>query len=340
MRKIALDCMGGDHSTPVMVQGAVEAAREWGLELILVGDEPKIREELTKYSIQGLKLEIVHTTEVITGDDAPGLAVRRKKDSSLVVASRLVKEGHAQAVFSAGNTGAIVAAGLLVIGRAPGVERPALAPVLPTTKDRGLLLLDVGANVECKPTHLYQYGIMGNVYAERVLGVTRPRVGLLNVGTEEGKGNELYKEAYLLLKEAPVQFVGNVEARELPFGVADVVVCDGFVGNVVLKFMEGLAHAFTDTLKEEMTRSWLSSLAAGALRPSLRRFKKRLDYTEYGGAPMLGLSGACFKGHGSSNAKAIKNGLRVANTFLASGAAERLRESLDQGKVGKDGKAT
>ncbi len=340
MKRIALDCMGGDHGASAMVQGAVEAAREWGLEIILVGDEQCISRELVKYPTEGLKLEILHTTEVITADDQPGLAVRRKKDSSLVVASRLVKEGRAQAVFSAGNTGAIVAAGLLVIGRMAGVERPALAPVLPTTKDHGVLLLDVGANVECKPSHLYQYGIMGSIYAERVLGITGPRVALLNVGAEEGKGSELYKDAHTLLKEAPVKFVGNIEARELPFGSAHVVVCDGFVGNVVLKFMEGLAHAFTDTLREEMTRSWLSSLAAGALKPSLRRFKKRLDYTEYGGAPMLGINGACFKGHGSSNAKAVKNGLRVAHTFLTSGAIERLRESLDRGKDGKDGETT
>lgn len=340
MRKIALDCMGGDHGPAAMVQGAVDAAREWGLEIILVGEEQSIKHELAQYPTAGLKLEILPTTEIITADDSPGLAVRRKKDASLVVASRMVKEGRAQAVFSAGSTGAIVAAGLLVIGRAPGVERPALAPVLPTTKNQGVLLLDVGANVECRPSHLYQYGIMGSIYAEKVLKVAHPRVGLLNVGTEEGKGSELYKEAHALLKEAPLQFVGNIEARELPFGSVDVVVCDGFTGNVVLKFMEGLAHAFTDTLKEEMTRSWLSTLMAGALKPSLRRFKKRLDYTEYGGAPMLGVNGACFKGHGSSNAKAVKNGLRVADIFLTSGAAERMRESLDQRKDGRDGETT
>lgn len=316
MKAIALDCMGGDHAPAAIVEGAIQAAQEYQLPLLLVGDETLIKQELDKLSTKGLSLEIVPTSEIITFEDAPALAVRRKKDSSMVVAHRLVKEGRASAVFSAGNTGAIMACGLFILGRIEGVERPALAPMLPTVAKTPVLLLDAGANTEAKPQHLLQYGQMGSVYLRHATGNPRPRVGLINIGTEPEKGTELYQEAYKLLSQSDLNFVGNVEARDLFKGEIDVAVCDGFTGNIVLKLTEGLAKSFGDMMKQELMADVRGSMGALLAKPSFSRFKNRLDYSEYGAAPLLGVQGICLKGHGSSNARAIYSALKVAKGFI------------------------
>lgn len=328
MKAIALDCMGGDYAPTAIIEGAVQAAREFQQTLLLVGDEAKIQLELQKQDTRNLSIEIVPTTEVITFDDAPALAVRRKKDSSMVVAHRLVKEGRAAAVFSAGNTGAIMACGLFVLGRMEGVERPALAPMLPTAAKTPVLLLDAGANTEAKPQHLLQYGQMGSVYMRHVTGKEKPRVGLINIGTEPEKGTPLYQETYQLLSQSDLNFVGNVEARELFLGDIDVAVCDGFTGNIILKLTEGLAKNFGEMIKQELTSDFRGTLGALLAKPSLTRFKSRLDYREYGAAPLLGVQGICLKGHGSSNARAIYSALRVAKEFVDSQLIAEFTEKM------------
>lgn len=328
MKAIALDCMGGDYAPAAIVEGAVQAAREFQLSLLLVGDEAKVKLELDKQDTRNLSIEVVPTTEVITFDDAPALAVRRKKDSSMVVAHRLVKEGRAAAVFSAGNTGAIMACGLFVLGRMEGVERPALAPMLPTAAKTPVLLLDAGANTEAKPQHLLQYGQMGSVYMHHVTGKEKPKVGLINIGTEPEKGTPLYQETYQLLSQSDLNFVGNVEARELFLGDIDVAVCDGFTGNIILKLTEGLAKNFGEMIKQELTSDLRGTLGALLAKPSLTRFKSRLDYREYGAAPLLGVQGICLKGHGSSNARAIYSALRVAKEFVDSQLIAEFNEKM------------
>ncbi|ANE47506.1 phosphate acyltransferase [Paenibacillus swuensis] len=312
--RIAIDAMGGDAAPDMNIQGALEAAREWpDVEIILVGDEAKLKPLMTEIPSN---LRVQHASEVVLPDDEPVKAVRRKKDASMVVAGRLVKEGQADAMISAGNTGALMATGLLVVGRMPGIERPALAPMIPTVDGKGVLALDLGANMDATPEHLLQYAIMGSVYRNKVHGLTKPRIGLLNVGTEEMKGNELTKGAFPLLKEAPIHFVGNVESRDVLQGNCDVLVCDGFVGNILLKTLEGTAGTIFSVLKQEFTSSLLSKLAAAVLKPGLSRFKKKLDYKEHGGAPLLGLNGLVLKSHGSSDARAIKNAVRQAREAL------------------------
>jgi glycerol-3-phosphate acyltransferase PlsX len=312
--RIAIDAMGGDHAPEVVVMGAVQAAKEWkDIEITLVGDQEKI-EKLLSQAPSNIK--IVHADEVITADDEPVKAVRRKKNASMVVAGRLVKENLADAMISAGNTGALMATGLLIIGRIPGIERPALAPMIPTMDGNGVLALDLGANMDAEPAHLLQYAIMGSIYRNNVDQMSKPRVGLLNVGTEMMKGNELTKAAYPLLEQAPIHFIGNVEARDVLRANCDVLVCDGFVGNILLKSMEGTGSAIFSTLKEEFTRSFINKLAAAVLAPGLKKFKKSLDYTEYGGAPLLGINGVCIKSHGSSDAYAIKNAVNQARTSI------------------------
>jgi len=312
--RIAIDAMGGDHAPGAVVEGALQAAREWpDTELILVGDEAVLSGLLQE---RPDNLRVKHASEVIEATDEPAMAVRRKKDSSMVVAGRMVREQEADAMISAGNTGALMATGLLVVGRIKGIERPGLAPMIPTMDGKGVLALDLGANMDAKPEHLVQYAIMGSIYRNRVHGIPRPRVGLLNVGTEAGKGNELTKAAYPLLEQAPVHFVGNVEARDVLNAECDVLVCDGFVGNVLLKALEGTAGAIFSVLKEEFMRSFATKLAAAVLKPGLVRFKQKLDYTEHGGAPLLGVNGLVIKGHGSSDANAIKNAVRQARLAL------------------------
>lgn len=331
--KIAIDAMGGDKAPVEIVAGVMRAAEQWkDITFVLVGNESSIRAEMNKAG-ERTNVSIHHTTEVIEMDEEPVRAIRRKKDSSLSVASRMVKDKVVDAVISAGNTGAIVAAGLLLVGRLPGIERPALSPVLPTTTGSGLLLLDAGANVDAKPEHLVDYALMGHIYARDILGIPNPRIGLLNVGTEDAKGNELTKSAFPLLKELPINFVGNVEARGVPYGNCDVLICDGFSGNIVLKMMEGVAGAIFEMLKAEFMRTTMSKLAAGILKPGLRRFKKQMDYTEYGGAPLLGLNGIVIKAHGSSDATAIYNAVRQAKLFYDQKVLEQMRSQHKEGET-------
>ncbi len=313
--RIAIDAMGGDHAPDEIVKGALEAANEWkDTHYILVGDRERIEAALAGQS--AANLEIRHASEVIETDEEPVRAVRRKKDASMVVAGRLVKEGEADALVSAGNTGALMTVGLLVVGRIEGIERPGLAPILPTKEDQGVLALDMGANMDAKPEHLLQYALMGTVYQRQVLGIAKPRVGLLNVGTEAAKGNELTKAAYELLSAAPIEFVGNVESRDVLQRNCDVIVCDGFAGNIMLKAMEGSAGMIFGILKQEFSRNWRTKLAAAIMMPGLRGIRKKMDYKEHGGAPLLGVNGVVIKSHGSSDARALKNGLRQARVAL------------------------
>jgi len=328
--RIAIDAMGGDHAPASTVQGALDAAREWpDVQLILVGDEGKLGPML---SGKPDNLVIHHASEKVESEDEPVKAVRRKKDSSLVVAGRLVRESQADAMISAGNTGALMAVGLLVVGRVEGIERPALAPMIPTMDGKGILALDLGANMDATPEHLLQYAIMGSIFRQKVHGIAKPRVGLLNVGTEPGKGNELTKAAYPLLEQAPIHFVGNVEARDVLQAQCDVLVCDGFVGNVLLKTLEGTAGTIFSVLKEEFTRSWLTKLAAAVVKPGLSRFKKKMDYKEVGAAPLLGVDGLVLKSHGSSDARAIYNAVRQARIALQSDLTATIKAEIQRGK--------
>jgi glycerol-3-phosphate acyltransferase PlsX len=331
--RIAIDAFGGDNAPEGIVAGAVEAAREYKeVQITLVGDEARIQALLTAAGAGTLSnLEVKHAPEVISTDEEPVRAVRRKKDASMVVAAAMVREGEADAVISAGNTGALMASGLLVVGRMKGIERPALAPMIPTMDGVGVLALDLGANMDATAEQLAQYAVMGSVYRRKVHGMKAPRVGLLNVGTEPGKGNEVTKAAYPLLEAAPIRFVGNVEARDVLNGVCDVLVCDGFVGNVMLKSLEGTASALFGALKEEFTRNAISKLAAAILRPGLRKFRNKMDYREVGAAPMLGLTGVVMKCHGSSDARAIKNAVRQTVTALQSDVVGTIASELGKG---------
>lgn len=311
--KVAVDAMGGDNAPYAPVMGGIEALKsDKELYIFFVGPTKAINEQLEKLQINDVKdrYEIVEAQEVITNDDKPVEAVRTKKDSSLVKAVKLVKEGKANSVVTAGNTGAFMAAGFFVLGRIKGISRPALAPIFPAQDGKHTVVLDIGANMDATAENLYQYAKMGSIYCEAVFNNPKPKVGLLNVGTEEGKGNEVTKAAYELLKnDISINFIGNIEAREVPTGVADVIVCDGFTGNVMLKFMEGLASTIFSGLKKELTANPFRKLGALILKPAFKDFKKQLDYSEHGGAPLLGVKGACIKSHGSSDAKAIKNAI-------------------------------
>lgn len=307
MIKIAIDAMGGDNAPQAVVEGVMEAIQSIeNLHVTLVGDEAQIK----RYVTSDERITIIHTDEVITGEDEPIRAIRRKKQSSLVLTATEVKENRAHACISAGNTGALVVAGLFVVGRMKGIERPALSPTLPTIDGKGFLLLDAGANVDATAENILQYGIMGSVYAEKVRGIAKPRVGLLNVGTEAGKGNNVTKKAYELLSDAPIHFIGNVEARDLLDGVADVVVTDGFSGNITLKSIEGAALSVMKMLKETLMSSLKTRLAAGFIKSDLNKLKEKWDYPEYGGAALFGLSAPVVKSHGSSNSRAIYHTIR------------------------------
>lgn len=327
--RIAIDAMGGDHAPGLIVQGALEAAKEWpDVQLVLVGDKTAI-EPLLKEGLPS-NVTLHHADEVIGADDEPVRAVRRKKGSSMVVAGQLVKDKQVDAMLSAGNTGALMTTGLLVVGRMEGIERPALAPILPTMGSGGVLSLDMGANMDAKPEHLLQYAIMGSIYRAKVHGVHNPRVGLLNVGSEAKKGNELTKAAYELLEKAPIQFVGNVESRDVFDGKCDVLVCDGFAGNILLKAMEGTAGAIFSTLKEAFGSSLLTKLAAAIMLPKLKTLKQKLDYKEHGGAPLLGLNGLVIKCHGSSDAYAVKNAVRQARIALQANLTESISAEINR----------
>jgi glycerol-3-phosphate acyltransferase PlsX len=326
--KIAVDAMGSDHGPAVVVEGAVAAVREFGASVVLVGDQASIEREVTRLRAGVLGLEIRHASQVVEMAESPSLALRRKRDSSLRVAAELVRDGKASAFISAGNTGAAMAIAMFVIGVLRGIDRPAIAAVLPSL--RGFtVLLDAGANVAPKPWHLFQYALMGHVYSRDIIGVPRPRVGLLSVGVEEGKGNDLTREAYELLKESSLNFVGNVEGRDIYNGNCDVTVTDGFTGNVALKVSESLGEMLFTMIKEELTRDWRSKVGASLAMPAVDRFRKRVDYTEMGGAPLLGIDGAAIICHGASPVKAIKNAVRVAGEWARAGLNEHIRAALE-----------
>jgi phosphate acyltransferase len=323
--RIAIDAMGGDNAPHEIVLGAKRAVDEFqDVEIILFGDEEKIRAEIGQHE----RIEIIHTTEVILGTDEPVRAVRRKKSASMVLMAQAVADGEADACISAGNTGALMTAGLFIVGRIKGIERPALAPTLPTLDGKGFLMLDLGANVDAKPEHLLQYAIMGSIYAEKVRGIANPRVGLLNIGTEEKKGNELTKAAFSLLQEADINFIGNVESRELLEGSADVVVTDGFTGNMVLKTIEGTALSIFSMLKTTLTSSFKNKIAAGLVKSDLKELKNMLDYTEYGGAGLFGLNAPVIKAHGSSNANALFNAVRQARQMVSHSVSATIGEAV------------
>ncbi len=307
--KLSIDAMGGDNAPRVPVEASQQIVQEFPeLEITLVGDE----EEIKKYLTDDTRITILHTKERIEDTDQPTTSVRRKKNASMVLAIREVKEGRADACISAGNTGALMTAGLLHIGRIPGIDRPALAPMLPTIDGKGFLLLDAGANMDAKPEHLLQYAVIGNTYMKMVVGLAKPRVGLLNVGTEGGKGNELTKKAYELFERGPFHFIGNVEGRDLLNGVADVVVCDGFSGNLVLKTIEGTALSLFSLLKGELTSTFYRKLASGMLKSCFKDMRKKLSYSEYGGAGLFGLRAPIIKAHGSSDLTAMLHTIRQA----------------------------
>lgn len=324
--KLAIDAMGGDNAPKEIVLGAMEAIKEFeDLSITLIGDEEKIKPFLT----DSKNIEIIHTDEVITGEDEPVRAVRRKKNASLVLMAQEVKEGRADACISAGNTGALMSAGLFIVGRIPGISRPALSPTLPTIDEDGFVFLDVGANVEAKPSHLLQYAIMGSIYAQKVRGIEKPTVGLLNVGTEAGKGDELTRKAFELLEDAPINFIGNVEARDLFNHIADVVVTDGFSGNVALKTIEGTAQTVFTLLKETFMSSLKTKVAAGLVKNDLKSLKGRLDYSEYGGAGLFGLQAPVIKAHGSSNARAIVSAIRQAKHMVDYDVTDTIRKTIE-----------
>jgi glycerol-3-phosphate acyltransferase PlsX len=325
---IAVDAMGGDRAPFVVVQGAVEAAREYGLSIILVGDSEIIRAELDKYDTADLPISVKHAEEVVAMDETPSQAMRKKKKSSIRLAVDLVRSGESRAFVSAGNTGAAMAHAKYRWGRLKGVERPAIAVQLPTP-DGMTTLLDAGATLDCKPKHLVQFAIMGEMYARYILRKSDPRVALLSIGEEEAKGTDVIREAFTALKRSSVNFIGNLDGKEVYQGKADVIVCDGLIGNVALKISESAAEMMQGILRNELERSWQSRLGAFILKPAFRNLKKAVDYSEYGGAPLLGVNGICIIAHGRSSAKAIKNAIRVAGEFMENRVNEHIMEDLE-----------
>ncbi|HZU71094.1 MAG TPA: phosphate acyltransferase PlsX [Ktedonobacteraceae bacterium] len=329
--RVALDAMGGDYAPGEIVLGAVQAAREYGLGVYLVGREEAIRAELAKHDTSGLDLPIIATDEVIEMDEHPANAVRRKKKASITLALQLVSEGKALGAVSAGNSGAMMAASLFTLGRIEGVDRPALGGIFPT-KSAPSLVIDIGATTDCKPEYLLQFALMGSIYMERIFHVSSPRVALLANGGEETKGTQMVQETHQLLKANAttlgLNFIGNVEGHDIPAGNADVIVCDGFVGNVVLKLSEGLAETMLGLLRGEITRTLPNKLAGAILQPGLRQVFRRLDYAEYGGVPLLGVNGSAIISHGRSKAKAIKNALRVARQTAETNVAGAIADGL------------
>ena len=328
---IALDAMGSDRAPKPEVEGAIQAARRFGIHVKLVGPEEMLRAEMSRHPFaRSLPISVVHASEVIRMEDKAVQAVRAKRDSSMRVGLRLVRDGEAGAFISAGNTGAAMATAKMVLGGLPGVDRPALVAIIPTATGTVSTLLDVGANVDCKPQNLEQFAVMGDIYFRSMFGTERPRIGLLSIGAEEGKGNELTREAFELLKQLPLNFVGNVEGRDIYSGRVDVIVADGFVGNVALKTSEGVANLVRATLKETLAATITRQVGYLLSRSAFSDFKKRLDHTEYGGAPLLGVKGACFVTHGSSNVNAIKNAIRVASEFVERRITANIEKELAQ----------
>lgn len=326
--KITIDAMGGDNAPKAQVLGAMKAIEAFSdVEITLVGNEAEINPYLTKHD----RIRVVHTEEKILSTDEPVRAVRRKKNSSMVLSAQQVADGEADACISSGNTGALMAAGLFVVGRIEGIERPALSPTLPTIDGKGFVFLDVGANSEAKPEHLLQFAIMGSVYAQKVRGIEKPRVGLLNIGTEEKKGNELTKQAFSLLQQsAEIHFIGNVEARDLLNGPADVVVTDGFTGNMVLKTLEGTAMSVFKMLKSALMSNMKSKIAAALVKPELKGIKNQMDYSEYGGAGLFGLKAPVIKAHGSSDENAIYNAIRQTRDMVSHDVIQTITKTIEK----------
>jgi glycerol-3-phosphate acyltransferase PlsX len=332
--KLAIDAMGGDYAPSSIVQGAIQAVQEYDFDIILVGDEKSIQEEMVKEKFSSPKIIIKHTSQVVDMSEAPSLILRQKKDTSVRVAIDLVRSGEAQAVVSAGNSGVTMALSQLLLGKIQGVDRVAIAVQMPTLKGRSILI-DAGANVDCKPFHLFQFAVMGEAYAGVILGLSKPKIGLLSIGEEDAKGNTLTKESFKLLGRLGNNFIGNVEGKDLFKGKADVVVCDGFVGNIALKIAEGVVEAATLMMKSEIRKRPLSLIGYLCIKPSLQIFKKKMDYAEHGGAPLLGLNNISIISHGRSSPKAIKNALKIAAELsekrLAQTMAEELRKKMTQG---------
>jgi len=326
--RIVVDAMGGDHGPVVIIDGALAAVKEYNTDIVLVGDEAKIKACLSKAKYQGDKVSVVHADEVIGMHESPATSVRRKRNSSIVVGINMVKEGKGDAFFSAGNTGAVVSAATLSLRLLPGIERPGIAIITPTLKGIALII-DVGANIDAKPLHLLQYGYMGCAYLEGVFHKQNCSVGLLNVGEEESKGTDFIKEAYELISKSNLNFIGNVEGKAMFSGVCDVIVCDGFVGNVALKVTEGTAEAIQVFLKRHLLKTnILGKLGLFLLKKTFSNFKKELDYAEYGGAPLLGVDGVVIIGHGRSNARAIKNAIRVAGEEVENKVNQKIIEAI------------
>ena len=329
MVKVALDAMGGDNAPVAIVQGAIDAiAESKDIKVYLVGKEAIVKEELTKYKYNEEQIEVVDATEVIEMAEPPVMAIRKKKDSSIVKALHLVKDGTCDAFVSAGSSGAVLVGGQLIVGRIKGVERPPMAPLIPTEKGASLLI-DCGANVDARPSHLVQFAKMGSVYMENVMGIKKPRVAIVNIGAEEEKGNALVKETFPLLKNTPeINFIGSIEARDIPKGYADVIVCEAFVGNVILKLYEGVGGTLIKKVKEGMMTSLRSKIGALLVKPALKTCLKAFDLEEYGGAPLLGLKGLVVKTHGSSKAVEIKNTILQCKTFKEQEINEKIKKII------------
>ena len=325
--KIAVDAMGGDHAPREVVRGAIQAGRENGFSLILVGQEPRIREELAAADYSGTDIEIVHASEVVEMCDVPGVALKKKKDSSIRVGLTLVAEGKADTFVSAGNSGAVMVGGLLILKKVPGVDRPAITATIPSPHGP-IVLIDVGANVDCKPAHLLQFAFMGEVYARKFLEIPNPRIAVVSIGEEDSKGTDVTRETCELIRKTGLRFVGNAEGRDFFTGKADVFVCDGFVGNVAVKTMEGMAQAFGPFLKTEIDKSLLAKAGVVLARGAIRNVRKRLDYAEYGGAPLLGVRGGVMICHGASDQRAIKNAIRAAGAMARFGLDEEIARSI------------
>ncbi len=327
--RIAVDGMGGDDSPKAVVEGCVLASKEYDINIIITGPEEKIKEELNKYTYDSNRISIVDAKEVISPNEHPVMAIRKKKDSSLHKALLLVKNGEADAVISAGSTGAFMAGALLIVGRIRGIDRPAIAPIMPG-KNGPFMIIDAGANAECKPINLVQFAFMGKIYFENILKINNPKIGLINIGAEEEKGNELTKAAHKLLKEKEPNFIGNVEPRDATSGDTQILVCDGFVGNTILKMYEGVVSNIFSMLKTEIMSSFMTKIGGLLLKPVFNGFKKKFDYEEYGGAVFLGVKGICIKAHGSSDSKAFKNAIRQAINTYDNGVVDKIRCEVEK----------
>lgn len=329
--RILLDGMGGDNAPLEIVKGAVWASKEIEDEIVILGDENLIKAELAKYEYDRSKISVKHTSEVILQEDSPVKAVRRKKDSSMVVGIEMIGRGEGDLLVSAGNTGALMAGSTIILGRIAGLERPALASVYPILGGKASLLVDAGANAECRPNNLLEFATMGSIYMEKVLGRSNPKVGLVNIGAEEGKGNSLMKEAHQLLKATErLNFSGNVEARDIPAGACDVIVCDGFTGNIILKLTEGMAWSILKLIKKKFTEGAVAKMGAALLSGKLKEMKGAFDYSEYGGAPILGVKGPVVKMHGSSSANSVKNTIIKGIPYAKENVISIITEELEK----------